>query len=176
MRAAGILVCLVVAGCSFSPRVERMRPDTGPRGVASASPRVAVGRVTGGRESSFFTGPHLDAPTLAAALEDALRGADLWRSDARLRLDAEILGERPSGGSIASPDMGVELTVRYTLQEGAAGAPVWQETVGSGGWVRQSEVFVGVERMRRAIEAAARQNLDAVLARLRPVLARQSAG
>ncbi len=172
MHTAVALICLLATACSFAPRPDRMRPDPVPGDLPDA--RIAVGDVTGGRSSSFWTGPHLDARTFAVALATALRNAGLSGAACRYRIDAHIEDEDFSGGVIASPDSGVGLTVRYVVTERANGVPVWQETMRSGSWIRQHEVFVGVERARRAIEIAAERNLHQMLSRLIPVLAQRA--
>jgi hypothetical protein len=165
LRTLVTLACVAIAGCAFAPRAERMRPQA--LGAAwDSTVRIDVGSVTGGGTSSFWTTPHLDAAAFRTALEDTLRTAGLRSPDTRHRIDARIEREQLTGSAIASRDTGADLAIRYVVIDRRDGTAVWNELVDSTGWVRQAEVFVGVEHARRAIEVAARANLRTLLERL----------
>ena len=147
--------------------------------LAGAVPRldhpiVEVGTVEGGRASTFWTVPHLGDEALREALEDALRARGAWAADGRYRIDAHIARESLYGGSIPNPDSGAELGIDYTVTDRQDSTWVWRTSVQSVHWVRQAEVFVGLERARRAIEGAAAKNLADMLDRLLPELDRRA--
>ena len=166
---------MVVAGCAA--RAERIVPPHAylPGGDLAAQ-RVADVSVRGGRASTFWTTPHLSDDAYRAAVERALHNADALQPDGRYHLDAEIMEEHQSGGSLYDPDIGVTLRVRYTLTDRQNEAVVWQDTIETGGFIRGSEVFVGLERARRAIEQAASLNLDKMVLRVLTVLKKRAAG
>jgi len=139
-------------------------------------PLVQIGAVDGGRASTFWTLPHLGNEALRDALEDALRARGAWQPDGRYQVDARIVRESLYGGSAGNPDCGAELVILYTATDRRDATWSWRTDVQSIHWVRQADVFVGLERMRQAIEGATAKNLADLLRRLLPELAARRVG
>lgn len=135
---------------------------------------VATQRVQGGSNTNPLWMSNISDEQFRAGLDQSMRNAGLLASSpdvARYTLAANLQElDRPLAGF----DMSVTMTVRYTLTPVDGGAPIFDEVVSATGVGRMSDAFVGVERLRIANEAAARENITEFLRRLRAAVPAES--
>jgi hypothetical protein len=121
-----------------------MRPDSVAKRTSSATAQL---HVSGGQEFEFRISDAEFEKALRAALAESgvfqlvERGGD-YRLDVVLGDDAGVEGR--------------EITVLWSLSRGDTGQTLWQELVTTKG---KSFQFVGVVRLRRSVEMAARENI-----------------
>lgn len=129
--------------------------------IVSANYRSAVTVVVeNGREFNPMNLPKLSNEALTAAVSNAIR---------ELKLFSEIL---PRGGryilelyvvNVSQPYAGKSMTagveIAWTLKDMHNGAVVWKESIQTEKTVTSEEVSSGFERLKRATELAAKENI-----------------
>jgi len=171
----GVLSVIVAAGllgCAAPASVQGMTPE------ASALPPVSdsqdaltdpvvlwIREVRGGADISQFGSPGIEDDDFRAALEASLQAAGFQRAEQgqEFALEAQLLELEYPAGAL---DMPAWLTVRYQLFAEETSEPVFDHTIRSGYAMPFEAAFSGVERLRLAIEGAARDNLAVLLADL----------
>jgi hypothetical protein len=128
---------------------------------------VGVDQVQGGSETNPLWVSNISNTEFRAGLEQSMRNAGLLAADgasARYRVTANLQDlQRPLAGF----DFTVTMTVRYSVVEVASGEVIFDDVVSASGVGRMSDSLIGVERLRYANEASARQNIGEFLRRLR---------
>jgi hypothetical protein len=177
VRAAVLIAAVTLGACAAGARPEQIAAAAAPTSFdANHQLRSAVTmeHVQGGSETNPLWMSNISDEQFQAGLEASLRNAGLLASSpdlARYRLSASLQElNRPLAGF----DMSVTMSVRYTLTPVDGGAPVYDEVVRATGVGRMSDAFVGVERLRIANEAAARENITEFLRRLEARVPAQS--
>lgn len=167
MIAAATLALTLAAACSTPTTADGMRLDAGDLQQLAAEgarldhlPPIDVRTVTGGAETSALGSPSISSTDFARALGRSLVDVGPARTGTeprRLALDAEILElDSPPGAR----DMPAQVTVRYRLFDANADAPHLDRTIRTGFLVPRDAAFTDVERLRLALEGAARNNIE----------------
>lgn len=152
---------LLLAGCAEPARQAAMVPEQIVAASASNPYRNSVSSVTGygGEETNPMMTSEISKDDFQEALELSLKQAGFFSETGNLSLRADILTvEQPLFGF----DVEVAMTVRYNLFD-AGGRIRFDKTIRSVYKASFSEAFVGVERLRRANEGAARENISLFL-------------
>lgn len=155
----------VAAGCATATKPESMIPldaVSGNRHAQSASVAVAGGSETSSLGKSQISNEAFRQAIVAAieknkTFSTVVKGAN---GDYRLAVTVVTL-EQPSFGFSFT----VKMEAAWSLKK-ADGTVILQESIKSEGTAGASEAFAGVERLRIATEAAARNNIAAGLAKI----------
>lgn len=168
VQAALCAALVSLAACAGGARPERIAATSTQTFIAGhpLSETMAVDQVQGGSETNPLWMSNISNEEFRAGLEASLRSAGLLAdtpSQAEYRVVSNVQAlDRPMAGF----DMNVTMSVRYTVTPVDGGAPIFDEVVTSTGVGRMNEQFLGVERLRIAIEAAARENITEFIRRL----------
>jgi hypothetical protein len=160
---------IALSACAGGARPERIAATSVERFNPGDALHQAlnVDQVQGGSETNPLWMSNISNEEFRAGLEASLRAAGLLAtgpSTAQYRVVSSVQSlERPMAGF----DMNVTMSVRYSVIPLAGGAPIFDEVVTSTGVGRMSEQFLGVERLRIAVEASARENITEFVRRLR---------
>lgn len=165
-RSLGLLLVLplALAGCAEPAQQQAMIPGqigiVGPSSPYKQNVRAVGGY--GGEETNPMLMSKISKQSFQAALEASIRQAGLYSDRGRYTLRADIM-------ALAQPliglDMRVSMTVRYNLID-AQGKVRFDETISSVYVAAFSEAFVGVERLQKANEGAARENISIFLRKI----------
>lgn len=122
---------------------------------------VAVGAVTGGKETNPLWTSQVSSEDFAEALRQSLDAhAMLAGGDGAYRLDAELQQlKQPFAGF----NLKVTSTVRYTASETATGQVVFNETVTEAYTAKTGEAFLAVERLHLANEGSIKANISTMI-------------
>ena len=150
-----VAVSLILAGCSAIPKTKSMVPTV----TANDQPRfhacLTMGEVRGG-SSEEGIGP----ARFVSALQQALQKANLFDAaapqDKGYRLNVLIMGQEQPGFGL---NFTVRLGVRYTLIKVAGEEEVWNKEIFSEHTETCCGSPIGVVRVRKASEGAARNNI-----------------
>jgi hypothetical protein len=129
---------------------------------------VAVGPVSGGKETNPAWKSNIDDASFREALQESLRVAGLLspRPDAPLAVSATIV-------NLDQPMMGFSLTVtsvvRYTVRETRSGAVVIDEQITADHTATVGDAFNGTTRLKLANEGSARKNIARLVERLNTI-------
>jgi hypothetical protein len=143
----------LLVGCSAIPKAAAMRVDDVTR--ARTLPASVEVHVSGGQDFDFRVSDAQFEQALRESLAESGVFSRVADRAADYRLDV-VLGD----------DAGVEgreITVLWSLSHRETGETVWQELIASKG---KSFQFVGVVRLRRSIEMAAKENIQLGIERL----------
>ena len=157
-RMAILLVAGLTLGACATP-AEKTAMVPGEIKIVSASNpyRANVSDVDtyGGQETNPMLMSQISAEDFQASLEDALKKAGIFSPSGRYTVRADILGlEQPMFGV----SLKVTMTVRYNVID-ASGKIRMDRTIESEYTAAFSEAVLGVERLRKANEGAARENI-----------------
>jgi hypothetical protein len=134
-----------------------------------------VGQVTGGAGTNFIGLSDVANKDLRAALGTSLRGLGYLASDdskAAYVVSADLVGlDRPMVALdpallVVPIDLSVTARVHYTVTPVVGGRPVFDDIVATTGTASASDAITPAGRVRKANEAAIRQNIAAFLDRL----------
>jgi hypothetical protein len=166
-----VAILLAVSGCSSGARPDAMTAAMTPETmIDAASPlrnAVRIGTVTGGGETNPAWLSNISATDFRTALAQSLAAHGMQATDTqaigpgRYTIDVDLLSiDRP----IFAFDMTVSATILYTITSSEARI---EETVITPPYTEKfSDTPFGPERLRRAIEGAIRENIDAFIKRL----------
>jgi hypothetical protein len=158
---------LSLAGCAKAISLETL-PDLGSidmaRGPAPAyRDAITVAPVSGGKDGSIFSIPHISNAQFQQSLVRTLTRAKLASaSDGRFRLDATLKLDQP----LISMNTTVTASIAYRLTEVTTGAVVYDRTVVTQGTVSYFDMNDGPERMRYANWRAVVANLEQLVQEL----------
>ena len=166
--AGAIGVALLTASCASPPAGPAMQAAAALATRAAAPGAVAV-TVIGGQETSALDGPNIGDAAFKAAVEASLLQARAFEpgvegvAPARYALGATIvrLAKPLFGGTFT-----VELEVGWTLLDRSRGQVLLRKSITSTGSAGMSDALVGATRLRLAVEAAARANIEHLLREL----------
>lgn len=170
---------LTLAACASASMPSQMVAAPGAvAGAVAGDPgykQLRVGNVQGGSETNPMWMSNVSSADFKTALESSLRALNYLADDgsqAKIEVSANIVGlQRP----LAGLDMSVTSKVRYSALPAAGGAPVFDETLAATGTAKFGEALLGVERLRKANEAAIRANIEVFVKRLQTALKEQPA-
>jgi hypothetical protein len=129
---------------------------------------VAVGQVSGGKETNPAWKSNIGDAQFREALVESLRATGLLsdRPDAPLSVQATLVSvDQPFLGF----DMKVTSVVRYTVRETRSGTVVIDEPITAEHTATVSDAFYGPSRLKLANEGSARKNIAALVDRLNAV-------
>lgn len=152
------VIGLLLAGCAEPARQESMLPGQIAPASASNPYRNSISSVSGfgGEETNPMMTSEISGADFQSALRQSLQMAGFYSESGNLSLRADILSvEQPAFGF----DVTVSMTVRYNLID-RRGRIIFDETLKSTYKAEFSEAFAGVERLRKANEGAARENIS----------------
>lgn len=161
------LALALLAACASPPTTTAMQAAVPVAAITQAPGTVAV-RVAGGQATSELDGPNIADADFKAATEATLLGARAFAgladaNAARYALTANIVRlTKPSWGSTFT----VEFEVGWTLLERTSGRALLRKGITSTGTATMNDAVVGATRIRLAVEAAARANLEQLLREL----------
>ncbi len=151
------LFCLALGACATPADRTAMIPGDISMVSASNPYRANVKQVAtyGGQETNPLLMSQISAEDFKASLEEALKTAGILSNKGRYTVRADILGlEQPMFGA----SLKVEMTVRYNVID-ASGRIRLDRTITSTYVAAFSEHLIAVERLRKANEGAARENI-----------------
>lgn len=159
---------LALAACAGAARPERIAATSLQRFDAGHAyhQSMTVDQVQGGSETNPLWMSNISNEEFRAGLEQSLRNAGLLAANSASAQYRVISNVQSLDRPLAGFDMNVTLSVRYSVTPVGGGAPIFDDVVTSTGVGRMSEQFVGSERLRIAIEAAARENITEFVRRL----------
>ncbi len=168
LRASSILVAAaLLVACASAPMSPAMQAAVPPPARATAPGAVSV-LVTGGGETTALDGPNIANADFKAAIEASLLQARAFErvavgADARYRLSANIV-------SLSKPVFGASFTVDFevgwSLLDTRSGQVLLRRGITASGTATMAEAFVAATRIRLAVEAAARANIEQMLREL----------
>ena len=172
MRAAVLAATLATLGaCASGAKPEMMTliaATANAAPVAAGHPgyqAMSVQQVQGGNETNPMWASEVSNPDFQKALEASLKAFNYIVQDGgvdKYKVTASITGvDKPFMGL----DMSVTMKVRYSVTN-ASGGLAFDDTIAATGTATMGEAFAGVERLRLAIEKAAKANIEAFLGRL----------
>jgi len=147
-----------------------MQATLPPTTIATAPAAVLV-TVAGGQQTSALDGPHIADPDFKSAIEASLTNARAFQpqasgSTARYALRANIVRlTKPMWGGTFT----VELEVAWTLVDQQQNKVLLRKAITASGTATMAEAFAGATRIRLAVEAAARANIEQLLRELATV-------
>ena len=156
---AGLLLCILPSCAGHMDR------DTLVAGGATSSYRTGApvtANVNGGSPASSVLA-NVSNEDFKYALETSLVKSGMFRSVGRGGYQIEALIT-----SIDQPMVGISMTVdmevSYAVKK--AGAVIWRKNITSSYTAPATAAFVGAERMRKATEGAARENINSLIREL----------
>jgi hypothetical protein len=158
-------VAVATTGCATVPKPEAMIPTSSVIGThhpQSASVVVAGSSATSSPGTSRISNDALQQAIIAAIEKNKTFSSVAKDAGGDYRLAVTVV-------SMDQPYFGFSFTVKMEAAwslKGADGTVVMQESVQSEGTAGATEAFAGVERLRLATEAAARNNIAAGLTKI----------
>lgn len=144
----------LAAGCSSIPKAQAMRVDEVT--IAARQPSTVGVRVSGGQDFQYrISDEQFDRALRESLVEAGVFSGVVEIDSADYRLDVVLGDDRGIEGR--------ELTVLWNVSRVDTARTVWQELITSKG---KSFHFVGVTRLRRSLEMAARENIRLGLEKL----------
>lgn len=162
LRAAAL--ALALAGCASAPLPASMAAAT-PNAAAARAPGAVSVSVSGGHDSTGLDAPNVGDADFKAAVEQSLARAGLFErvggeAAARYALAARVVRlEKPLGGFT----MTVTFEVAWSLVDRQGERTLLRMPIVSTGSASLSDAFAGATRIRLAVEAAARANIEQLL-------------
>ena len=172
MRVAALATAVATLGaCASAAKPEMMSLIAETSAAKPASPShpayraMAISQVQGGNETNPMWASEVSNPDFQKALETSLRSFNYLVLDGALdkyKVTASIVDvQKPLMGL----DMSVTMRVRYSVANQQGGL-AFDDTIAATGVATMGEAFAGVERVRLAVEKAAKANIEAFLARI----------
>lgn len=159
------LALAAVVGCSSPAQSGRMK--VAPLGLGTHFNKTVAVQTSGGQPTSGAWLSQVADADLAAAIVESLKSSGLFNTVVRVGegdfvLDATIanLKQHPTGFGTT------EIEIVWSLSPKGQSKPCWQKLIVGGG---RSGHFVGVTRVRHAVEAAVQDNIGKALAELSKV-------
>ncbi len=160
-----------LGACASGARPEAMLLMAATAGAAPVSAghpgyqAMSIAQVQGGNETNPMWSSDISNPDFQKALETSLKAFNYIAPDGGLgkyKVTASITAvDKPFMGL----DMSVTMKVRYSVANNSGGM-AFDDTIAATGTATMGEAFAGVERLRLAIEKAAKANIEAFLGRL----------
>jgi hypothetical protein len=166
---AAVVVSLGACASAAKPELMSLTAATATAKPATADHKayhaMSVQQVQGGNETNPMWASDVSNPDFQKALETSLRAFDYLVMDggmSKYKVTASIVDvQKPLMGL----DLSVTMKVRYSVLN-EQGVVAFDDTIGATGTATMGEAFAAVERLRIAIEKAAKANIEAFLTRL----------
>ena len=167
LRAAALLAVAGLAACATPAEPNAMIVGRDPAARAFPAPfndAICVRTVTGGQETNPLLMSQVDDRAFRTAFETSLRENGLYGfGGCSYQADANLLSLQQQMFGL---DLRVSALVNYRL-EGAGGALLLRETLGSAHTATFSDSPIAIVRLRLANEGAIRQSITDFFERLR---------
>jgi hypothetical protein len=155
----------LIAGCATPSRPEAMATTTAAAAAHKSAASVMI-EVSGGRQTSSTYVPQISNEDFATALRRSIEQSGAFaRVPAALPADYRLIAYI---GQLDSPMMGmtvrVDMEVGYQLIDVATNRPVWRKNIKTQYTVPSDKAYAFVDRVRIGNEAAARMNIEQLLA------------
>jgi hypothetical protein len=165
--ATALCFALLVTACASPPTPGAMRAATPVVASAKKAPGGVVVTTAGGTETSNLAGVGISDEDLKSAIEASLADAAIFnhagQDPARYLLQASIVQlSKPSFGASFT----VDLEIAWTLTDKQLGTRLLRKSIQSSHTATMSEALVGANRIRLAIEGAARKNIESAMMEL----------
>lgn len=156
-----VAVGVVLAGCASPAGKQAMSP---PEVATAGKQHAASVKVTtsGGAETGAFDSSNIASADLRAAIEAAITKSKLFREvvqagggDYELAVTVVQLSKPMFGGTF-----NVDLEAAWSLVRVADKRAAWRQVIKTTGTATMSDSVIGMERLRLAVEAAARANIQ----------------
>lgn len=151
---------LLLAGCASPANRQAMVPQT--LGTVQTHPYSVRVQSSGGSDTGAMDSSNIADADLKAAIEEAVVSNKVFKSVVQGKDGDYELSVRVT--SLSKPIIGFSFTVdmeaAWTLLKVADGSVVMRKSVKSSGTAGTGDAFVGVTRLRLAVEAAARNNIS----------------
>lgn len=168
MPLALLLLALGLSACASGAKPGAMLAPNTPQTTISANSSlreaVAIGQVSGGRETNPLWVSDVSSSDLAEALRLSLAVRTMLAiRDERFKLEATMI-------NLQQPMMGIDMTVtsrvRYRLTRLSDNAIVFEREIAAPFTAAFSSSFYGMERLKLANEGSIRENISQFLAAL----------
>jgi len=161
------IAIVMVSGCSPSPQVVNMIPETQQYQYPSINKTIKIGLVQGGQETDHLIGgSKINNMSFLGALYQAMRNSNIFvdvdpEENPDLNLGVLIISQNQP---FAGLNMTVSLIVRYTITDGADSTQIWQKDVFSKYTATIGcSTLMGSTRLNKANEGAVRENIRILL-------------
>jgi hypothetical protein len=158
---AALAVALLVGGCATPAGKQAMSPPEVNTGGKQHPGSVGVS-TSGGTETGALDSSNIGNADLRGAIEAAITRSKLFREvvqvgagDYELAVTVIQLSKPLFGGTFT-----VDLEAGWSLVRASDKRVMWRQVIKTSGTATMSDAFVGVERLRLAVEAAARSNIQ----------------
>lgn len=167
--AVAISFAALVSGCASGARPEAMTAPVSASNIIESSSSlhnaIQIGKVTGGSDTNPLWMSNVSDDDFKKALQQSLVLQAIAANEAsRYTLDAELVSlEQPFAGF----DLTVTANVHYKVARNVDESLALDETVSTPYTANFTDAFAGYERLRLANEGAVRENIKAILAKLK---------
>ena len=151
---------LILGGCASPADRAAMTPQN--ITVSKHYPHSLRVQTSGGAETGAMDSSNVSNADLKAAIEDAIAQSKLFKSivqggngDYELSVRVTSLSKPLFGGTFT-----VEMESAWSLTKTSDHAVLMRKSVKSSGTATMSDAFAGVTRLRMAVEAASRNNIE----------------
>jgi hypothetical protein len=158
---AALLFAALLGGCATPAGKQAMSPPDVNTG-GKQHPRSVQVSASGGAETGALDSSNIGNADLRAAIETAITRSKLFKEvvqvgngDYELAVTVIQLSKPLFGGTFT-----VDLEAGWSLVRTSDKTAVWRQVIKTSGTATMSDAFVGVERLRLAVEAAARNNIQ----------------
>ena len=166
-----VIVAIIQMGCANASSNRMTASDVNFNVSHSGSVSVDVGASgsflsTGVK--SFFAGTRISDAAFKAALEESVRISGLFKvgisgTDSDYQLNAKIVSQKDNSTLGFASDMRSTLTVEYVLTRRSDSKLLMRKTVTSSSTATMGDSLIGMNRYKRAVEGAARNNIRQAL-------------
>lgn len=156
-----LAAALVLAGCA-TPATQQSMTVTKPVAANNQHPFTVSVTTTGGAETSLAGSSNISNEDLKTAIETSIKESKLFKevvagSAGQYQLNVAVITlDKPIFGTSFT----VTLETAWTLVRAADKAVVWRKVIKGAHTATMSDAFVGVTRLRLALEGAARANIE----------------
>lgn len=165
-----LLLLALLGGCVSAPLASRMTPDLAGIQAPKTEKVLRVGAVTGGEKTNPLDRPRIEDEGFQEALINTLQSSGLFKEVTTGREgDYELSVQIISQDSLGTFSTTLLLFVNYRLTDLGSGKELWKENLLSQYEVTGTEVFAGLERLKRAQEGAVKDNLTRLVKKLSQV-------
>jgi hypothetical protein len=163
-----LIIVVVMGGCATPAAITDMTPSLNYTDLVSTDKTLMVVLVEGGKKIDPIDGkPTIENEGFQQALKNVLQISGMFKSVieegiADYKLHTEILYQEVGPGF----NNNATLFVNYRLIEMGSDRDIWKENLLSHYTAMSGEAGLGVERMKKALEGAARDNLSQLVRKL----------
>ena len=162
--SAVLITCTVLFGCASGAKVENMSVKSGELSTKydrALSDGIKITDVSGGKKTNPAWTSEISSEAFSEALKNSLVAENIYLSDGRYSLTAELL-------KVKQPALGISMKVtthiRYILSDTKKNDSVLlDQTLVVPYTATLGDAFVGTKRLRLANEGSAKENIKELL-------------